>query len=154
MTNSAHYIILHYISNAVLMHAKKEVSNYMKLSHDSIKPIYIQIAEGIEDDILDDILIENKQAYSQYQIAKQFNINPATAAKGINLLVHEGILYKKRGMGMHVSEGAKEMIQVKKRKKENFYSTMLKKSLLIEAKKIGISKEEILDRINQMIDVQ
>jgi len=123
----------------------------MKLSHDSIKPIYIQIAEGIEDDILDDILIENKQAYSQYQIAKQFNINPATAAKGINLLVHEGILYKKRGMGMHVSEGAKEMIQVKR--KENFYSTMLK-SLLIEAKKIGISKEEILDRINQMIDVQ
>ncbi len=108
------------------MHAKKEVSNYMKLSHDSIKPIYIQIAEGIEDDILDDILIENKQAYSQYQIAKQFNINPATAAKGINLLVHEGILYKKRGMGMHVSEGAKEMIQVKR--KENFYSTMLKKS--------------------------
>lgn len=129
------------------MHAKKEVLNDMKLSHDSIKPIYIQIAEGIEDDILDDILIENKQAYSQYQIAKQFNINPATAAKGINLLVHEGILYKKRGMGMHVSEGAKEMIQVKR--KENFYSTMLK-SLLIEAKKIGISKEEILDRINQM----
>ncbi|QUI23748.1 GntR family transcriptional regulator [Vallitalea pronyensis] len=123
----------------------------MKLSHDSIKPIYIQIAEGIEDDILDDILLENKQAYSQYHIAKQFNINPATAAKGINMLVHEGILYKKRGMGMHVSEGAKEMIQVKR--KENFYSTMLK-SLLIEAKKIGISKEEILDRINQMIDAQ
>ncbi|GMQ57817.1 GntR family transcriptional regulator [Vallitalea sediminicola] len=120
----------------------------MKLSQDSLKPIYIQIAEGIEDDILNGILRENKQSYSQYQIAKQFCINPATAAKGINLLVNEGILYKKRGMGMHVSVGAKKMIQTKR--KELFYSTMLK-SLLIEAKKLGISKDEIkvkMDSIN------
>lgn len=119
----------------------------MKLSQDSIKPIYVQIAEGIEDDILNGILIENKQAYSQYQISKQFCINPATAAKGINLLVNEGILYKKRGLGMHVSEGAKVMIQTKRKKV--FYSTMLK-NLLLEAKKLGISKNEIKEEMDNI----
>lgn len=122
----------------------------MKILQDSLKPIYIQIAEGIEDDILNGILTENKQAYSQYQIAKQFNINPATAAKGINVLVSEGILYKKRGMGMHVSEGAKEMIQTKR--KENFYTTLLK-SLLVEAKKLGISKDEIKERMDKIEEI-
>ncbi len=117
----------------------------MKIEQDSIKPIYLQIAEGIEDDILKGILLEDEQAYSQYQISKQFNINPATAAKGINLLVSEGILYKKRGMGMHVSTDAKNLIQDKR--KINFFSNMLKE-LLIEAKKLNISKDEI----KQMLD--
>lgn len=117
----------------------------MKIDQDSIKPIYLQIAEGIEDDILKGILLEDEQAYSQYQISKQFNINPATAAKGINLLVTEGILYKKRGMGMHVSKDAKNLIQDKR--KINFFSNMLKE-LLMEAKKLNISKEEI----KQMLD--
>jgi len=117
----------------------------MKIEQDSLKPIYVQIAEGIEDDILNGILTEDEQAYSQYQISKQFNINPATAAKGINLLVSEGILYKKRGLGMHVSVEAKEMIQSKRKKV--FLSSLLKE-LIIEARKLDIGREEI----KKMID--
>lgn len=119
----------------------------MKIEQDNLKPIYIQIAEGIEDDILNGILQEDEQAYSQYQISKQFNINPATAAKGINLLVSEGILYKKRGLGMHVSVSAKEMIQ--KKRKQYFFSNMLRE-LLHEADKLGITGEEIKKMIDEL----
>ena len=91
----------------------------MKLSLDDIKPIYIQIAEGIKDDILKGILQEEEQSLSTNQFAVMYQINPATAAKGINALVDEGILYKKRGIGMFVATGAKKQI-VEKRKKEFF----------------------------------
>lgn len=117
----------------------------MRLSQDSLKPIYIQIAEGIEDDILAGILNEGKSAYSQYQIAKEFNINPATAAKGINILVNDNILFKKRGLGMFVSEGAKE--KIKKKRKDSFYSEYLD-TFLKEARKIGLSKKEIIKMVD------
>jgi len=117
----------------------------MKIDQDSIKPIYIQIAEGIEDDILNGLLAVDDQAYSQYRIARQFNINPATAAKGINLLVSEGILYKKRGLGMHVSENALNIIQNKR--KQNFLSSLLKE-IIHEAQKLGISREELKNMID------
>lgn len=79
------------------------------------KSIYIQIKEMIESDILRDILLEEERVPSTNELAKLYAINPATAAKGVNLLVDEGILYKKRGIGMFVAEGAKEQI-MKKRK--------------------------------------
>ena len=65
--------------------------------------IYLQIAQMLEDDILRQIYLEDEQVPSTNELARSFNINPATAAKGINLLVSEGILYKKRGVGMFVS---------------------------------------------------
>ena len=83
------------------------------------KSIYIQIKEMIESDILRDILLEEERVPSTNELAKLYAINPATAAKGVNLLVDEGILYKKRGIGMFVAEGAKE--QIMKKKKEHFY---------------------------------
>ena len=116
----------------------------MNIEQESLKPIYVQIAEGIEDDILKGLLVEDEAAYSQYQIAKQFNVNPATAAKGINLLVAEGILYKKRGLGMHVSVEAKKMIQEKR--KEKFVSGFIRE-LIEEARKLDISKEELIGMI-------
>lgn len=79
------------------------------------KSIYIQIKEMIENDILRDILLEEERAPSTNELAKLYSINPATAAKGINLLVDEGILYKKRGIGMFVSDGAKEVIRTKRK---------------------------------------
>lgn len=112
----------------------------MKIQQDDIRPIFIQIAAGIEDDILNDLLNAEDQAYSQNQIARQFNINPATAAKGLNVLVEEGILYKKRGVGMYVSANAKEIIR--KKRKEKFISSMLAE-LVQEAKKLNIDKEEL-----------
>ena len=90
------------------------------LNPDSSIPIYKQIAQWIESEILNGHLEEDQKVFSQYQLAEMFTINPATAAKGINLLVDEQILYKKRGLGMFVTSGAKEAIQYK-RKNETLY---------------------------------
>lgn len=65
----------------------------------------------IENDILRDVLLEDERVPSTNELAKLYAINPSTAAKGINILVDAGILYKKRGIGMFVSDGAKEVIR-------------------------------------------
>ena len=113
------------------------------------KSIYLQISEVIENDILRDILIEEEKVPSTNELAKFFKINPATAAKGINLLAGEGILYKKRGIGMFVSQGAKEA--VKKKRKEAFYENYIK-TLLAEAKSLGIREEELIEMIRKADD--
>lgn len=118
----------------------------MKFDPADVKPIYLQIAEGIEDDILNGLLEEGKECYSQYQISKLFNINPATAAKGINILVQEGILYKVRGLGMHVSKGAKAMISQKRRPA---IAESVRK-LVLEAKRLDISKDELIRMIHDV----
>ena len=110
------------------------------------KSIYIQIKEMIESDILRDILLEEERVPSTYELAKLYAINPATAAKGVNLLVDEGILYKKRGIGMFVAEGAKE--QIMKKKKEHFYDDYIK-SLMAEARNLGITKQELIAMIEE-----
>ena len=108
------------------------------------KSIYLQVSEMIETDILRGILLEEERVPSTNELAKLYTINPATAAKGINLLVDEGILYKKRGIGMFVAEGAKEHI-IEKRK-DAFYENYVK-GLLEEAKSLGISSEQLVDMI-------
>lgn len=108
------------------------------------KSIYLQIAEMIETDILRDILLEEERVPSTNELAKLYVINPATAAKGVNILVDEGVLYKKRGIGMFVSAGAKEAIL--SRRKNEFYDNYVKK-LLEEAASIGLGKEEVIQLI-------
>lgn len=110
------------------------------------KSIYIQIREMIENDILRDILLEEERAPSTNELAKLYAINPATAAKGINLLVDEEILYKKRGIGMFVAKGAKQRIMEKR--KEHFYDDYVKK-VLAEAGSLGITKKELIAMIEQ-----
>lgn len=110
------------------------------------KSIYIQISEMIERDILRDILLEEEKVPSTNELAKLYAINPATAAKGINILVDKGILYKKRGIGMFVAEGAKEKIMKKRR--DEFYENYIKR-LLIEAASIGISTEDLVTMIKE-----
>ena len=110
------------------------------------KSIYIQIKEMIESDILRDILLEEERVPSTNELAKLYAINPATAAKGVNLLVDEGILYKKRGIGMFVAEGAKERIM--KKKKEHFYDDYIK-SLMAEARNLGITQHELIAMIEE-----
>lgn len=110
------------------------------------KSIYIQIREMIEKDILRDILLEEERVPSTNELAKLYAINPATAAKGVNLLVDEGILYKKRGIGMFVAAGAKKRIMEKRKK--HFYDDYVKR-LLAEAVSLGISKKELIEMIEQ-----
>lgn len=119
----------------------------MKIDFNDVVPIYIQIADAIEDDILSGRLKEGENCYSQIQIAKKVNINPATAAKGIRLLVERGVLKKVRGQAMAVSENAAAMI--KERKLEQMLSEMVE-NLVRESKKLGISEEELIKKIRQM----
>lgn len=113
------------------------------------KSIYIQIKEMIENDILRDILLEEERVPSTNELAKLFSINPATAAKGVNLLVDDGTLYKKRGIGMFVAAGAKKKIMEKRKK--HFYDDYVK-SLLAEAGSLGITKEELIAMIRESKD--
>lgn len=118
----------------------------MQIKFDSVKPIYVQIAEAIEDDILAGSLKEGDQCYSQIVISRELNVNPATAAKGINLLVLEEVLLRQRGLAMVVSEGARQRI-LQKRRTEGFEA--MSKDLVFEAKKLGLTKENIIGIINK-----
>ena len=110
------------------------------------KSIYIQIKEMIENDILRNILLEEERVPSTNELAKLYTINPATAAKGVNILVDEGILYKKRGIGMFVATGAKT--QIMEKRKKNFYNDYVK-SLMAEADSLGISRQELIAMIQE-----
>ena len=111
------------------------------------KSIYLQISEMIETDILRGILLEEERVPSTNELAKLYTINPATAAKGVNLLVDAGVLYKKRGIGMFVSTGA--VAQIRQKRKEEFYKVQLRE-LLEEAKRLGISRDDLLCQIEKM----
>lgn len=113
----------------------------MNLDFNSEKPIFVQIADGLEDAILTGAFEEGSQIPSITEISVTFKINPATALKGINILTDNGIVYKKRGVGMFVADGAKEKLMEKRR--NVFYENYVKE-LLAEAKRLGVTKEEII----------
>ncbi|MBQ4069256.1 MAG: GntR family transcriptional regulator [Lachnospiraceae bacterium] len=117
----------------------------MKIDFSDVIPIYIQIADAIEDDILSGKLKEGDKCYSQIVIAKELNINPATAAKGIRLLVDRGVLDKVRGQAMTISEGA---IKIIKERKSTDTITKLIENLIEESNKLGITKDELLNKIS------
>ncbi|HET8927293.1 MAG TPA: GntR family transcriptional regulator [Microbacterium sp.] len=79
------------------------------------KPIFLQIAESVEDAIVDGSLAEEDRAPSTNELAAFHRINPATAAKGVNMLVDAGILYKQRGIGMFVATGARAQLLAARR---------------------------------------
>ena len=110
------------------------------------RPIFIQIAERIEDDIIENVLLEESQVPSTNQFATFYKINPATAAKGVNLLVDEGILFKKRGIGMFVAEGARAKVMEKR--KEQFYEQYVV-TMIQEADKLGITVDQLTDMIRR-----
>lgn len=111
------------------------------------KPIYVQIREKMEDQIVNDQLKEGEQAPSTNQLAAFYKINHVTVSKGVNQLVEEEILYKKRGIGMFVAEGAKEKLITKR--KAAFKDAFIV-GLVIEAEKLGISESEIFEYIKQV----
>ena len=113
---------------------------------DDGRPIFIQIAERIEDDIIEGGLPEESQVPSTNQFAAFYKINPATAAKGVNLLVDEGILYKKRGIGMFVAEGAR--VKVMEKRKEQFFEQYVV-TMIQEAEKLGITADQLTDMIRR-----
>ncbi len=118
----------------------------MLLNFDSERPIFIQIAEGIEGAILTGAYEEDSQIPSITEFSTTYRINPATALKGISMLVEAGILYKKRGLGMFVAEGAVE--KLKGKRKELFYDNFIS-SLVEEAKRLQLTKEDIISMLER-----
>jgi len=107
-------------------------------------PIYLQISLFIENEIINDRLSIDDKVPSTNEFSKSMNVNPATAGKGLNELVDQGILYKKRGLGMFVTEEARSII-INKRKE--YFTENLLKEFLKEAKQLNISKEELIEKI-------
>lgn len=116
----------------------------MNNAFDSSKPIFLQIRTLIEDQIVNDQLQEGDQAPSTNQLVNFYKINHATISKGINQLVDEKILFKKRGIGMFVAEGAKQTL-IRQRKKA-FVDNYVK-SLVQEAQKLGITETKVIELI-------
>lgn len=117
----------------------------MKLDFNNELPIYMQIAKDIENNVLKGVFEEETVIPSTTEISVKYKINPATVAKGFNLLVDDGIIYKKRGVGMFVVAGSKEMLT--KKRKENFYNNYIV-VLIEEAKKLDISSKDIIKMID------
>lgn len=114
---------------------------------DNNKPIFMQIRELIEDQIVNDQLKEGDQAPSTNQMVQFYKVNHVTVSKGVTQLVDEGILYKKRGVGMFVAEGAKEKVMQKRR--EAFLEDYVVR-LVREADKLQISEQEIINLIKKV----
>lgn len=103
------------------------------------KPIFQQVAEELEDAVLSGAFREEEQIPSTTEISVSYKINPATALKGISLLVEESIVYKRRGIGMFVAPGAKQKILEKR--KQSFYRAFVL-PMVREAEKLGLGPEE------------
>jgi GntR family transcriptional regulator len=114
---------------------------------DDVTPIYRQIAEQIKRDILTGSLREEEQVMSTNQYAAFYRINPATAQKGFQQLVDEGVLYKKRGIGMFVSQGAPEMLR--RQHRERFFAEVVD-PMVHEARAIGVPLDEIIRHLEAM----
>ncbi|WP_247828882.1 GntR family transcriptional regulator [Arthrobacter antioxidans] len=104
------------------------------------KPLFVQIAEQVEDSIVDGSIAEEAQAPSTNELAAFYRINPATAAKGVNMLVDKGVLYKRRGIGMFVAAGARELLLSERR---SDFALRYVQPLLAEARRIGLEPDDV-----------
>lgn len=111
---------------------------------DEGKPLFVQIAEQVEDSIVDGSLAEEAQAPSTNELAAFYRINPATAAKGVNMLVDKKVLHKRRGIGMFVSPGARDLLLLERRAA---FAVRYVRPLLAEARKIGLGPDDVAELI-------
>lgn len=109
-------------------------------------PIYSQLADQLAEMIFVGTFQAGDQVPSTTQLSRELNINPATVLKGMNQLVDKGLLVKKRGRGMFVTEDAQARIT--KQRKDHFYTDYVK-SMVVEAKRLGLSEEHLINLIKR-----
>ncbi|GAB6929240.1 GntR family transcriptional regulator [Paenibacillus sp. JCM 10914] len=119
----------------------------MSGGHADSRPLFIQIKERIEDQIVNDQLHEGDQVPSTTQLSQFYKINHITVLKGINLLVESGLIYKKRGVGMFVADGAKQMLL---QSRKNAFADDYVVPMLQEAGNLGLSNDELFEIINKL----
>ncbi len=111
---------------------------------DEGRALFLQIAESVEDSIIDGSLPEEGQAPSTNELAAFYRINPATAGKGVNMLVDKGVLYKRRGIGMFVAPGARDLLLAERR---TAFADRFVEPLLVEARKLGLGPDDLASLI-------
>jgi GntR family transcriptional regulator len=104
-------------------------------------PLFAQVAERLAADIADGGLAEGERVPSTNELAAFYRINPATAAKGINVLIDDGLLEKRRGIGMFVTAGARATLLVRRRAE---FTERYVQPLLIEAIRLGMDTDELV----------
>ncbi len=107
---------------------------------DEGRALFVQIAESVEDSIVDGSLAEDSRAPSTNELAAFYRINPATAAKGVNMLVDKGVLVKRRGIGMFVALGARDQLRAERRAA---FAARFIQPLLAEARTLGLSPDDL-----------
>lgn len=107
-------------------------------------PIFVQIADTLVREIIDGSLAEGARVPSTNEYAAFFRINPATAAKGINILVDSGLLEKRRGVGMFVVPGAQAMLRDRRRQE---FAEQYIRPLIAEARRLGIDNDALVGMI-------
>lgn len=112
----------------------------LKFEYSGGKPLFQQVADQITEGILNGSYTEQEQIPSTTEISKSYQINPATVLKGMNLLVDQQLIEKKRGLGMFVIEGAQE--KVRSIRKEEFLTKEVSQ-MVAEAQKLGITAEQL-----------
>ena len=118
----------------------------MQIDTSGDRPIFLQIADQIEDAVFTGVFPEGQQVPSTTEISAQWQINPHTVLKGMNLLVEQEILFKKRGLGMFVKEGACARIRAKRQ--QGFFDRYVA-SLVAEAKKLDLTREQVVALIER-----
>ena len=112
-------------------------------------PIYVRIVKGIKDAIVMDKVKEEEQLVSTTYLSKEYKINIATVNKAINILVDEGLIYKKRGIGMFIKKGAKQLLINERRKAFKDYYI---KATLQEAKRLNYTAEELQQLVKEVYE--
>jgi GntR family transcriptional regulator len=109
-------------------------------------PLFVQIANRLAGEIADGGLAEGERVPSTNELAAFYRINPATAAKGINLLADDGLLEKRRGIGMFVATGARQRLRARRRAE---FTQRYVEPLLTEAVRLGIDTDELFALIEE-----
>jgi len=118
---------------------------------DEGRALFVQIAESVEDSIVDGSLAEDSRAPSTNELAAFYRINPATAAKGVNMLVDKGVLVKRRGIGMFVAVGAREQLRAERRAA---FAARFIQPLLAEARTLGLSPDDLAALVREQASTQ
>jgi DNA-binding transcriptional regulator YhcF (GntR family) len=113
---------------------------------DEAAPLFVQVAERLADEIADGALAEGERVPSTNELAAYYRINPATAAKGISVLIDDGLLVKRRGIGMFVAPGARARLLGERRAR---FAKRYVEPLVAEAGRLGIDAGELVALIRE-----
>jgi GntR family transcriptional regulator len=130
----------------VVNHGTKEGTGREMTGLEEGAPLFVQIAERLADEIADGALAEGERVPSTNELAAFYRINPATAAKGISMLTDDGLVEKRRGIGMFVAAGAQARLLDERRKR---FAERYLEPLVAEAARLGIDADQLAAMIRE-----